>query len=1076
MAHQVKSANKLGSCRQTTLAAHPLRRNALALALAAAVASTGLGTALAETPANTSPPRAVVRALDYSIAPGNLTHGLAELAQQAKVRVDYRPELVAGRTTQGVTGRYLPERALRVLLRGTGLAPYRVDGTTFVLRLAATRDPEDPPQQTPPPPPPEPTAKPKSKPEKLQTITVTGSLIPQAQIETAVPTIKLYPEQLQRQGFGSVESALRAQPVSTGAVLDNQSTLEFSPGAQTISLLGLDPGFTLILINGHPMTSYPLLYNGQSNFVNLADIPMGMIQRIDIVPGNLSSIYGSSAIAGVVNIILKDHINGYELNVRGGNYTDGGGANERIEFIGGFDKDKLSMVYGFQFNHQNPIFADQRSITASSLSNPDPALRYGYPIFSHQYYSDYGYSVYQDPGDQCKNVKNLYFGTVKREAQPNTGPPFDPSSGAPIGPGYYCGSPYWVGEQTLQNKDRAGSGYLDVKYKLDGNNELYADVLYGVSTNSIFMGPQFWESNLNGDGVFYNQNTGLFETLLRNFAPEEVGSWHNEGEKFFDRRYDAWGGLRGNIDNLNYNFYVARSQESVNESVNWLLTDKVNDFFQKQVLGPSLGTTSGYPIYAPDLKNFYKAVTPSQYAAMNGMQFDHNVTWIQNVNAEVSDSDLFELPGGSAGFAAVFQYGEQVWSNPTDPRVLAGDFYSLTGTSGGGARNNWAFGGEFRAPIFKMLTADLSVRYDQFSNHGGGTSGHATYKLGLEFRPFKTLLIRGTYATAFRAPDMAYVFGGESGFFGGGFTDYYRCDQFGGPVTSCPYYNNQPAFELHYGNRNLKPITAKSYGLGFVWSPTSNFDFKTDYYNISIANEVELQSEDALLRTEAQCRTGRLNIDLPICVQTLSQIERYPVNSPGGDSIEQITVLPINIANEHVFGVMASLDYSHGLGRFGRVKLSASYNVTLKHTFQQNPGDQPVNLLTQPELAPYSTEFKNIANASVTWDIGKWSATLYGTRYGKTPNYAAQFNGYGTDYSGYNGQPAGAVSPWMIYNGSVSYSVTHAMTITGVIHNIKNSMPPSDASNVAWPYYNIDNYNPYGREYWLEFDWRFGQH
>src|SRR5215475_14464584 len=189
------------------------------------------------------------------------------------------------------------------------------------------------------------------KEEKLQTIMVTGSLIPQAQIETASPVITITVAQIEKQGFGTVYDALRAQPIATGSVQDNQFSGGFTPGAQTISLLGLDPGFTLYLINGHPLADYPLLYNGQSNFVDLTDIPVGMVDHIDILPGNQSSIYGSSAIAGVVNIILKDHIDGYELNVRGGGYTGGGGANQRIEFLGGQDFGDLNVTFGIQYNN-----------------------------------------------------------------------------------------------------------------------------------------------------------------------------------------------------------------------------------------------------------------------------------------------------------------------------------------------------------------------------------------------------------------------------------------------------------------------------------------------------------------------------------------------------------------------------------------------------------------------------------------------------------------------------------------------------------------------------------------------------
>ncbi|MGH8124852.1 MAG: TonB-dependent receptor domain-containing protein [Rhodanobacteraceae bacterium] len=1060
----------------------PLRRNALALALAAALGSTGIGGMLVAVPGHAATPSAEIRTADYHIAPGALGQALDRFAEVSGVQVDYPPQLVAGKNTVGASGRLSSKAALAKLLRGTGITAHRIDGTTFVLTSAPDRrDPPDPVQQTAPPPPSSANPQAKPKPSTLKTITVTGSLIPQAQVETFVPTITLQVQNLENSGFGSVYTALRALPLATGSVHDNQdSATGFTPGAETISLLGLDPGFTLYLVNGHPITSYPLLYNGRSNFVNIGDIPMGMVDRIDIVPGNLSSIYGSGAIAGVVNIILKHHINGYELNVRGGTYTDGGGQNQRVEFIGGLDRGRLSMIYGAELYNQKGVWGQQRNI--SSLDNPDPTLRYGYPIFMHQYLSPSYYTVYQDPGDECDN--KLFYGTLKRESRPNEGPPLDPETTAPTGPGYYCGTPRWWNTQTILNYVRSAAGYLNARYELNDNTELYANILYDVDKNETMDSyEQFWQANYWGSdfgdtGLFWNANTNRYESLWRFFTPEESGSnWRDCcGGDYLEHTYNVWAGARGNVGNINYDAFYARSQDTLDERIPWVLTDKVNQFFQKQVMGPLLGTTSGYPIYAPDIDKFYQPITPAQYASFNGIQRDHNVTWRQSVNLHVSDSNLFKLPGGNAGVAALIQYGEQVWSNPTDPRVIAGDFYNLTGTSGGGRRNFMATAGEFRAPVFKMLTLDLSGRYDRFKNQGGGTDHRLTYKFGIEFRPFQTLLLRGNYSTAFRAPDMAYVFGGKSGNFNSGFTDYYRCDLYGGAVDECPYFNNQGFFEQHFGNRNLKSVTAKSFGYGIVWSPTSNFNAKADYYDVTIHNEVEIQSADALLKTEAQCRTGALDISSAMCVAAISQVERAPATALQPNELKQLTTLPINIANERVAGIVASLAYSHGLGHFGDIDFQAHYNVTLKHTFQEYPGEAPVDLLRQPGLSPFSTEFKTIANASVTWNVAKWSVTLYGVRYGSTPNYAAQYNGYGTDLSGYNGQPAGSIPPWILYNGSVTYHLNPAMRLSVIAHNVRNTMPPTDLSYVGWPYYNSEDYNPYGREVWLEFDWRFGQH
>jgi outer membrane receptor protein involved in Fe transport len=900
----------------------------------------------------------------------------------------------------------------------------------------------------------------KKKEDRLQTITVTGSLIPQAQIETASPVITISAQQIERQGFGTVYDALRAQPISTGAVQDNQFTGGFTAGAQTISLLGLNPAFTLFLIDGHPMTDYPLLYNGVSNFVDLTDIPVGMVDHIDILPGNQSSIYGSSAIAGVVNIILKDKIDGYELNIRGGGYTGGGGANQRIEFIGGRSWGDLEATFGVQFNNQQPIWSYDRRLTASTNASPDPTTRYGTRNFLWLYYDSNFAPHYIDPGqDACAPVAGLNGG--------RTGYDFRP------GLGYYCGSRYSVGYSTILDQNRAGTAYLNLKYKLNDSAELYGDILYSLSSVHFSPGPYFWESNIGGQGVFVDADTGRFESVQHIFSPEEIGNSDLYSEHNIVRNYSAWGGLRGTAGtDWDYNVYYSRSQSNLNDKTPWPLTDKVNAFFNSQILGPLLGTTGGYPIYhSPNLTNLYKAITPAEYASFAGVIDTRSETWTQNVNFQVNNTDLFQLPAGPVGIAGILQVGNQAWNNPTDPNLLAGNFYGLTGTSGSGTRNNYAGALELRAPILSTLTADASVRYDSYSNQNvGGGDSKATYKIGLEYRPIDSLLFRGNYATAFRAPDMAYTFGGQSGFFQTGQTDYYRCatQQADVPLAQCTLYHNTQIFGVHTGNPALKSVTAKSFGFGAVWSPSTDFDIKSDYYNIHIDNEVQLQNVDQLLRTESDCLLGNLDISSPTCQAAVSQIQRAPIsNSPNSATIQNLTIFPINIADERVSGIYTTAHYRYDLGRWGSVSLEGNYNVTLRHLQQQYPTDPVVDLLRDPF---YSTEFKTIANASATWSIDKVSATLLGTRYGRTPNLAAT-----QTTQGYGAPGAGTLAPWIIYNGSVTYSINDALRVSGIMNNIRNKMPPLDTSFNAYPFYNILNYNVYGRSYWLDVDWRFGR-
>jgi outer membrane receptor protein involved in Fe transport len=908
------------------------------------------------------------------------------------------------------------------------------------------------------------TTQSKEKPKTLNTITVTGSLIPQAQIETANPVITLSSEDMKKQGFLNVYDALRAQPLSTGSVQDSTFSAGFTPGAETISLLGLPPDFTLFLIDGRPMADYPLLYNGSSNFVDLSNIPMSMVDHIDILPGNQSSIYGSAAIAGVVNVVLKKKMQGYNLEYRAGGYSDGGGQNQRFSFSGGYNTNKFNLLYSIQADDQHPMFGYNRDLTSSTLSNPNPNGRNAFPsVVAWQYK---GWSSYLDPANYggCGALGGLFGGTVSRQSRPDRG------ANSPNDPGYFCGSDTGIGYSTLMNRKRDYSGYVNFTYQINNNAQLFGSLLYAYQKQRFYAGPNYnWWAPDNGNYIF-NPSTGYLEFYEKIFSPEEIGGQLANADNHIDKMYNGDLGIRGNFGDSNWNYeaYYSRSDYKDYDKQLRPLAGPVEDFFRNMFLGPQMGTYYGYAVYEPNFSKFLQPITPAQYRGFSDYIRSTSHTSTQLLNAQITNSSLFHLPGGDVGFAAVLQAGDQVWDNPTDPRVIAGDFWGLTGTSGYGKRKNYAAAVEFLVPIFSKLSADISARYDKYDNQGVGTSdSKPTYKLGLEYRPIDTLLLRANYATAFRAPDMANVFQGPSGYYSFA-TDYYKCQKYE-PTTPLPdcTWDSVQYKGTDEGNANLKSITAKSWGYGVVWSPNNKFTVKADYYDISIKNEISQLNVDSLMRTEAQCRLGELDANSPTCIDAFARVQRTPVNPQAqfSENLSGITVGPINVSNEHVRGVTASLAYRLDAGHYGDFTFGGNYNVTLDHTYQQYPGDPSHDLLHDPQ---WSSEFKSIFTGYVTWDVGDWSTTISAQRYGATPNYAAQV--YGWEPS----QGAGTVAPWMVYNASVKYQVTPDISTQLIVNNVFDSMPPADKTWVGWPYYNQFNYNPFGRAIWLDLNIHFG--
>ena len=887
---------------------------------------------------------------------------------------------------------------------------------------------------------------------ELQGIQVTGSLIPRAQIETASPTVTITADDMKREGFKNVYDALRSLPTAVGSVQDSQFNAGFTPGATTVSLLGLDPSFTLVLMNGRPLADYPFLYNSSSNFVDLSSIPSFLVDHIDVLPGNNSAIYGSAAIAGVINIVTKQKMDGLVLNYRVGGYTDGGGQQQRLQLGWGGSFGSLDAMFGLQVDNINPIFFRQRDVSASAAANP--TLNGAPPIASRdRVMIDAFTGKYDDIGAAtCGAISNLYNGTEKYSTRPGFG-------------GGYCGSIYQPAQGTMLNGNKGVSTYGSLKYQINDSMQAYSDLTYQVRKTTYLTGggnAEFWSTGSNMPAYIYDIDDKKLVRLQHIYAPEEVGGLNTASG--LENSYIFNAGIRGAFgsSNWNYDAYFHRSEDDVSSRQRRALTDAANAFF----LGTQTGTDPfgyGYPAYhLRSSGHFFGAFTPAQYLSFSDVIRSDSSTYSQVGNITVTNTDLFALPAGSVGFAGLLEVGNQSWDNPIDPRVTAGDFFGIGGTSGSGTRDRQAAAGELTIPVFSMLTADVAARYDNY-DAAGNSQGKVTYKVGLEFRPVETLLFRTNYGTAFRAPDMGYVFSTGSSFFSSN-QDYYNCRKTqGDSYTTCnPPYNSVNFQGFSNGNKDLKYITAKSWGYGGVWSPTSNFTVKVDYYHIAISNEVSSYSVDTILQKEADCRLGHTRGGTPVdgnspsCQQFIAEVGRNPLTAtinPG--ALNTVTTFPINVANETVSGITANIGYKFDLGHYGDVKLNADYNTTLKHEFQQFPGDPVQNLLTNTS---YYNQVKEIGSGSATWNIGNWSATAFGIRYGKSYSYNGNFT----------------VAPWMVYNATVQYNFSDDASMTLISSNVFNSRPPVDKSYSAYPYYNVFNYNAFGRVVMLEMNVQFG--
>jgi len=423
------------------------------------------------------------------------------------------------------------------------------------------------------------------------------------------------------------------------------------------------------------------------------------------------------------------------------------------------------------------------------------------------------------------------------------------------------------------------------------------------------------------------------------------------------------------------------------------------------------------------------------------------------------------LPGGNAGMAVQFEGGDQGWNYAPDPRYFDNETYGYTSTAGSGHRSRYAGTVEMQLPILSMLKADVSGRYDDYRVEGDSVD-KATYNLGLEFRPWQMLLLRGRYGTAFKAPTLADEFQGNSGAYAT-LTDYYTCAKAGYTGTNlgnCPQAN-ESVFDSTSGNAKLNPITAKVWDLGFVLSPVDRLAVTLDYIHYAIRDEVAEADGTKLLETESACRLGQLDINSPTCVAALAEVTR----GDGGTLVSVYTPKQ-NVSQENLGTFIAGIDYKYDAGVMGEFDFDASFTDMVTHTYQQYEGDPLINELNDPF---YSTEFKTKDNASVTWSKNPVSITAYVERYGRSPNYVS-----GLIPEGYGQPGAGTVGAWTLLDLSIRYKPISSLELSLALNNVANSMPPADHSqtgNDNYQPYNELNYNVYGREYYLGVTYKPGK-
>ncbi len=899
-------------------------------------------------------------------------------------------------------------------------------------------------------------------------VTILGSRIPRTKKEGPAPVTTITAEQIRAGGYASVPDVLRTVSQNSGETQSQQSYsgADFAPGSAQVDLRGLGSNHTLVLVNGRRIADFPMPYGGLSNFTDVSNIPIGMVDRVEILSGAASAVYGSDAIAGVVNFKLKDRASGTTLDYRYGWEEHGGGMSHKLSGSTGWDSSdgRFHAVIGGEWLHKDPVWGYQRSWQDSTDDNPDPDRRYA----RRNYLREDTNENYVDPGQsQCDALSGQNMGSTIRDFRDNWG--------------YYCGSRESEGYGTIESRREQLSAVGYFTYDLNDTTHLFADVQFAHSQVGLFKDVLEWyyENPTNGDesGWFFNvhpnalqdgyeEHDGGYENWDRLFSPEEMGGFKKGMRTINSNIYSVTPGIQGTFGaDAKWTYEVSVNLAKFEQRIKFplVIIDKANALF----LGPQLGMDNDgefldgdgydYPVFSADPARLYKPLTPAEYDSITGNSIYKPQQWLVNFQATVGTRDLFEMPAGPVGFSLVVEGGRQGYNLNPDDKATGYYYLSWKDSDGHGGRDHEAIGTEFTVPLLTQLQLDLAGRYDTF-DYAGHNTGKFTYNAGLEFRPVKSLLVRAAYGTAFRAPDLHYVYTGPGVVEGGG-DDYYLCrtlepDE---DIGDCDYSDSH-VFIQRNGNLNLKPETADSLTAGFVWQPAPWFDMSADYFRINMKNQVEDMDVNSVLRDEADCRIGHteagtaVDISSPTCVDALARVHRFDGGANDGE-INSVDINPVNIAGEKTSGLdlSAHLRFNTPLGKIG---LTGNYTHVYDHTFTQFAGDTPLN-----KLAVDSDFYipRDKGSASVNWQAGKWKVNVDADYISRLPNY---------DEDAF-------VASYTTLNGSVEYDVNDHVTVSLAIDNLTDKRAPHDPTWVSYPYYYSAWYDGSGRTGFLQVTYKY---
>lgn len=753
--------------------------------------------------------------------------------------------------------------------------------------------------------------------ESIEKISVTGSHIRRTDMEGPSPVSSIDAAQIANTGVTDLIGLFAKLPISGQGTFSTQgnSSDDTANGGSSVSLRGLGADSTLILVNGRRVSVAPFAKGIDTAFVDINNIPISAIKRVDILKDGASATYGSDAIAGVINVILKDDFEGFEVSAKYGDTADGGGEEQNISMIYGTADEKSNHTFILDYFDREEILYADRDYSATANQAALTGRR-----FATDFRSSSGIpgtiALKSDPTVRLPDT----FGNDVCAAEDIVGT--------------LCRYDYAPHMTSIPDTERFSFNYMG-KYEVSSNTRAFAE-LNGQNSKSIIRGaasPSFNELFMSADNVnhpFANDPTHPFfgQDLTMRRRTVDIG---NREKRVDTDYYRAIVGLEGEIKDWTWEVgYSYIKSESVERGVDGF----PNSRRAQEAIDSGLWNPFEPSSNTQEALDFIETTTTRVGKSTN-----------KTIDAVVS-GPVMEIAGNEVMLAFGAEYREESISDNPDDQFLRGEVFGTEATQANGQRDSTSLFTEVAVPVSDELELQLALRYEDYSDFGTTTDP----KVSFLWSPTEQVSLRGSWGTAFRAPSLHQLGLGRTDE-SPNLVDTIRCDAVD---LACEPQEYTAVFA---GNPDLGPEESTSYNLGVIYEVTEDLSFSVDYYNYDIENIID---------SDTQFVFSNFGSDPNV----VTRLPTANPNDPG--EVVQIFDSFQNIGDLQTSGIDLDVGYNLGTSagdfRFGYV---LNYVLDFEELRPGANGSSRVETVEgdfeQPEIR---------WTASVDWSKDDWSAAL----------------------------------------------------------------------------------------------------